>query len=222
MSAAGVDRLFRAFSDRTRLRILHLLKDQKEVCVGDLVAVLGLPQATVSRHLAYLRRSGLVSVREAGRWKHYSLAPARTPFHRELLACLASCFKEVRELARDRERYQHLRGCCPLSTGAFGPPSSARRGSRPTGRREHRASGPVPPAASGRSRALNADARPRRSKTAAPTVPGPPTRDTEPEKSPSQHRRRPWSGGRRPATRACRRRPAPIGPGLLRVYDRMR
>jgi ArsR family transcriptional regulator, arsenate/arsenite/antimonite-responsive transcriptional repressor len=113
VKAAGVDRMFRAFSDRTRLRILHLLKDHGEVCVGDLVAVLRAPQTTVSRHLAYLRRAGLVRVRKQGLWKHYSLSTADSRFHRGLLRCLRGCFEEVRELAVDRRRYRRLKGCCP-------------------------------------------------------------------------------------------------------------
>ena len=56
----SVDRIFRAFSDRTRLRILNLLS-AGELCVCDIVRVLDLPQPKVSRHLAYLRRAGLVS-----------------------------------------------------------------------------------------------------------------------------------------------------------------
>ena len=51
--------MFRAFSDRTRLRLLHLLRGG-EGCVCDLVRVLGVPQPKVSRHLAYLRKAGLV------------------------------------------------------------------------------------------------------------------------------------------------------------------
>jgi ArsR family transcriptional regulator len=105
--------MFRAFSDRTRLRILHLLKDHGEVCVGDLVAVLRAPQTTVSRHLAYLRRAGLVRVRRDGLWKHYSLMPADGRFHSGLLRCLRECFGEVRELAGDRKRYHQMKGCCP-------------------------------------------------------------------------------------------------------------
>ena len=53
------DRMFRAFSDRTRLRILHLLQGG-EMCVGDLVEVLRVPQPKASRHLAYLKKAGLV------------------------------------------------------------------------------------------------------------------------------------------------------------------
>ncbi len=109
----AVEHLFRAFADRTRLRILKLLKDHDEVCVGDLVAVLRAPQATVSRHLAYLRRAGLVRVRKSGLWKHYSLAPADGRLRRGLLRCLADCCDELRELARDRRRFARLKGCCP-------------------------------------------------------------------------------------------------------------
>ncbi|MGH9319206.1 MAG: ArsR/SmtB family transcription factor [Vicinamibacteria bacterium] len=113
MNTASVDRMFRAFSDRTRLRILHLLKDQGEICVGDLVSVLRVPQTTVSRHLAYLRRAGLVRVRKDGLWKYYALARPESVFHRKLLACLADCFTEVRELAMDRRRYRSIKRCCP-------------------------------------------------------------------------------------------------------------
>ena len=99
----SVDRLFRAFSDRTRLRILHLLQ-QGELCVCDLVTVLRVPQPTASRHLAYLRRAGLVQVRKERSWCYYSLAEPRNTFHAKLLECLGSCFGDVPELARDRTR----------------------------------------------------------------------------------------------------------------------
>jgi ArsR family transcriptional regulator len=99
----GVDVMFRAFSDRTRLRILHLLGGG-ELCVCDLVRVIGSPQPTVSRHLAYLRKAGLVVARREGSWMYYELAPARDAFHRKLLDCLACCFQQVPELERDRKR----------------------------------------------------------------------------------------------------------------------
>ena len=98
-----VDLMFRAFSDRTRLRLLNLLRGG-ETCVCDLVDVLEVPQPKVSRHLAYLRRAGLVTARKDGYWMHYTLAPAATEFHKSLLDCLACCFKSVPELAKDAER----------------------------------------------------------------------------------------------------------------------
>src|SRR5438045_3748936 len=88
------DLLFRAFSDRTRLRILNLLRTG-ELCVCDIVRVLALPQPKISRHLAYLRKAGLVKARKEGLWMHYQLAPAKDEFHENLMKCLACCFGTV-------------------------------------------------------------------------------------------------------------------------------
>ena len=113
----GIDLMFRAFSDRTRLRILHILQGG-ELCVGDVVEIMQAPQPRISRHLAYLRKANLVMVRKSGLWSHYSLAPAKTPFHRKLLECLAKCFGEVPELQADNARAAKVRksgGCCPKS-----------------------------------------------------------------------------------------------------------
>lgn len=104
-----VDGMFRAFSDRTRLRILHLLLPG-ELCVCHIVDVLELPQPKVSRHLAYLRRMRLVLARKEGLWNYYRLAPARGAFHERLLECLATCFREVPELAEDAERLKQAFG----------------------------------------------------------------------------------------------------------------
>jgi ArsR family transcriptional regulator, arsenate/arsenite/antimonite-responsive transcriptional repressor len=114
---SGVDRVFRAFSDRTRLRILNLLRPG-ECCVCDLVRVIGAPQPTVSRHLAYLRKAGLVTVRRQGLWMYYQLATPTAGFHRKLLECLACCFTDVPELARDTKR---LKRCCDERDGACCP-----------------------------------------------------------------------------------------------------
>jgi ArsR family transcriptional regulator len=108
--APKVDVIFRAFSDRTRLRILHMLRGG-ELCVCDIVAVLGVPQPKASRHLAYLRRAGLVTVRKQGQWSYYQLTAARTTFHQKLLDCLGCCFADVPELAKDAKRLAQRR-CC--------------------------------------------------------------------------------------------------------------
>ena len=73
-----LDRLFRALADRTRLRLLNLVAD-KEICVCYFVQILGLSQPKISRHLAYLRRAGLVAARRQGRWMHYRLLAPRDP-----------------------------------------------------------------------------------------------------------------------------------------------
>jgi len=110
-----VNVLFRAFSDRTRLRILHLLR-AGELCVCDIVGVLGVPQPTASRHLAYLRRAGLVTSRKDGLWSYYRLSPARNAVHEKLLDCLSCCFTDMPELARDgrtlESRLKARRKCC--------------------------------------------------------------------------------------------------------------
>lgn len=107
--------MFRAFSDPTRLRMLHLLLEG-ETCVGDLVTILRVPQPTASRHLSYLRRAGLVTARRSGRWMFHALQPARGGFHERLLECLRACFRDVPALAVDARRAGRLRasgGCCP-------------------------------------------------------------------------------------------------------------
>src|SRR5690606_20420449 len=87
-----------------RLRVMNLLRGRRELCVCDIVETLGLPQAKVSRHLAYLRRAGLVDARREGQWVHYRLAAPRNAFHKKMIECLACCIAEAPELRRDRAR----------------------------------------------------------------------------------------------------------------------
>ncbi len=64
--------LFAALADATRLRLLNLIADH-EVCVCNLVEILGQSQPKISRHLAYLRKAGVVTARREGKWMHYSI-----------------------------------------------------------------------------------------------------------------------------------------------------
>lgn len=112
---AGVDSMFRVFADHTRLRILRLLQDGP-LCVGDLVSILQAPQPTVSRHLAYLRRSGIVQTQQHGLWMFYELTPARGALHSKLLECLAIGVGLLPEVKADVEFARRVRrsgGCCP-------------------------------------------------------------------------------------------------------------
>ena len=77
--------MYAALADATRLRILGLLADG-EVCVGHIHEALRLPQPTVSRHLAHLRRAGLVRTRRDGLWVHYQLAEVTDPIARAALS----------------------------------------------------------------------------------------------------------------------------------------
>lgn len=112
----STDRMFRAFADETRLRILNLLARNKELCVCDIQAILGSSQPKVSRHLAYLRNAGLVGVRREGLWKHYSLIAPTGGFHRGLVGCLRGCFAEVGVLRKDLETFRKIqakKAACP-------------------------------------------------------------------------------------------------------------
>ena len=111
-----VDRMFRAFSDLTRLRILELLRMNGELCVGDLVEILQVPQPTASRHLAYLRRTGFVLGRKEGMCSFYCLAPSRSSLHAKLIESLGACTRDGSEFAADRALARKIRltgGCCP-------------------------------------------------------------------------------------------------------------
>ncbi len=82
-----------------------------EVCVCYLHEALDLPQSTVSRHLAYLRKRGLVLGRKEGLWVHYRLAKPAGELHQNLIGCLGACFKEIDALKQDRQKLDHG-SCC--------------------------------------------------------------------------------------------------------------
>lgn len=96
-----LDALFKGFADPTRLRLLNALA-AGELCVCDLVDLLALPQPAVSRHLAYLRRMGLVEATREWKFAHYRLAEPRNAVHRNLVACARSCFTGVPALDAER------------------------------------------------------------------------------------------------------------------------
>jgi ArsR family transcriptional regulator len=116
-TASSIDLVFQACADRTRLRILNLLLGGDELCVCTIIAVLRLPQAKVSRHLAVLRKAGLVLGRKDGLWVHYRLAEASGTFHRRMLDCLQCCWAEVPELQRDLERLKRVAGIVRAPAG---------------------------------------------------------------------------------------------------------
>jgi ArsR family transcriptional regulator len=102
---AHLDALFRGFADPTRLRILNVLA-AGELCVCDVVEILDLPQPGISRHLAYLRRCGLVDVTRDWKFAHYRLAETDHPVQANLIACVRSCFAGIERLDRERAAAQ--------------------------------------------------------------------------------------------------------------------
>lgn len=108
-----IDLVFRALSDPTRLRILNLLREG-ELCVCDLVSTLDVLQPAISRHLSYLRRTGLVHARKEGLWVYYRLAQQQNPFQEHLRGCLESAPELWKQLTFDSKRLRTLgrSNCC--------------------------------------------------------------------------------------------------------------
>lgn len=104
-----LETVFKALADTTRLRILALLGDN-EVCVCHLHDSLGLPQPTVSRHLAYLRKSGLVVARRDGVWMHYRVATSLPPAVQKVVDATVDALGRVPTTTRDRAQFRRAFG----------------------------------------------------------------------------------------------------------------
>ena len=98
-----LDEVFKGFADPTRIRILSLLA-AGELCVCDIVEILELPQPAVSRHLAYLRRMGLVEVKRDLKFAHYRLAAPDHAVHQNLISCVRTCFRGITSLDQERRK----------------------------------------------------------------------------------------------------------------------
>ena len=104
-----LENLFKALADKTRLRILALLGNN-EVCVCHIHDSLGLPQPTVSRHLAYLRKSGLVAVRRDGVWMHYQVSRSLSPVIQDIVAAAVAALQQLPATTQDRKQFQRSFG----------------------------------------------------------------------------------------------------------------
>jgi ArsR family transcriptional regulator len=107
--SVNLEGVFRALADSTRLRLLHLMHG-REICVCYLVEVLNVSQPKISRHLAYLRRAGLVLARREGKWMHYRLA---TPSNRHAADILSTTLESIsREPQMQRDLQKLNSACC--------------------------------------------------------------------------------------------------------------
>jgi ArsR family transcriptional regulator len=104
-----LDRLFAALADRTRLRLLNLMKG-REVCVCYFVEILKQGQPKISRHLAYLRRAGIVSARRDGKWMHYRIEWPQDAGAAAILDVTFKSFTSDREMQSDLARLSTA--CC--------------------------------------------------------------------------------------------------------------
>lgn len=110
-----LETFFKALADVTRLRILGLLLTG-EVCVCHIHESLKIPQPKASRHLAYLRKSGLVEARRDGLWMHYRLAELPDPVLQTLGETVRHALTHLDAVHRDADRLQKRTGCCLPAT----------------------------------------------------------------------------------------------------------
>jgi ArsR family transcriptional regulator len=99
-SLAGI---FRALADTTRLRLLNLMRG-REVCVCYFVEILGQSQPKISRHLAYLRKAGIVAARREGKWMHYRILSPADAAAASILAAVFSSLGIDKRMQADRAR----------------------------------------------------------------------------------------------------------------------
>jgi ArsR family transcriptional regulator len=101
--------LLSALADPTRLRLLNLMNG-REVCVCYFVEILKQGQPKISRHLAYLRRAGIVEARRDGKWMHYRIEPPPDAGAVAILEATLASFKSNREMQADLARLSQA--CC--------------------------------------------------------------------------------------------------------------
>jgi ArsR family transcriptional regulator, arsenate/arsenite/antimonite-responsive transcriptional repressor len=121
---AEIEGFFKALSDATRLRILGLLLSG-EVCVCHIHESLKIPQSKASRHLAYLRKAGLVDTRREGLWIHYRMADVADPVLRTIGETVRHALTHMDVVRRDADRLQKKTGCCLPSSAMVGAPCCA-------------------------------------------------------------------------------------------------
>src|SRR5215475_1796428 len=106
----SLDQVLKALADPTRIRILGLLA-AGEVCVCHIHESLRLPQPLVSRHLAYLRRAGLVESRKEGLWVHYRMSSRHDGVTGTLLSAVSHVIGHLSTVAKDGKRLEKKTGC---------------------------------------------------------------------------------------------------------------
>lgn len=105
----SLDKFFAALADRTRLRLLNLMREG-EVCVCFFAETLNTNNPKISRHLSYLKRAGLVTGRRDGKWIHYSLNLPKDPHITEILDSLFKSLDADKEMQSDKIAFENV--CC--------------------------------------------------------------------------------------------------------------
>ena len=112
MSPVNLIQIYQCFCDPTRLRILHLLAEGP-LCVCHFQDALNEPQVKISKHLAYLRKRGLVEAEREQNWMIYSLPKTGPPELEANLKCLQDCVQTMPAFKRDLKRLKVVKAeCC--------------------------------------------------------------------------------------------------------------
>jgi ArsR family transcriptional regulator len=106
---AEMENFFLGLADKTRLRILNLIGDN-EICVCFFTETLQEPQPKISRHLAYLRRAGVVQTRRDGKWIYYRLIQPKDEAARRVLSEIEAWMATDEQMQKDRKRLTQI--CC--------------------------------------------------------------------------------------------------------------
>lgn len=102
-------KIFKALANETRLRILKILQEEKELCVCKIMQILNLTQSRASRHLNILKEAGFVRGRREGAWVHYSINLQRVnEYHIELEVLLRKWLNEDESIKKDRKKLKEL------------------------------------------------------------------------------------------------------------------
>jgi len=119
----NMELFFAALADNTRLRLLNLMRDA-EICVCFFVEVIGTNQPKISRHLAYLRKAGIVAARRDGIWAHYRIVAPKNEHAAKVLRDVQEWLKTDELMRKDRKQLVNV--CC-----APRPPVSIQGAPRP-------------------------------------------------------------------------------------------
>lgn len=114
-SKFNMELFFQAMGDNTRLRLLNLMGEQ-EICVCYFVEILEQGQPKISRHLAYLRRAGIVEARREGKWMHYRIVLPKDTGAGRILRQTLAWMRQDKAMLADRARLTKV--CCSLAKSA--------------------------------------------------------------------------------------------------------
>ena len=131
-----VAQFFKVLADETRLKMLWLLFNRRELCVCDMMEALGVTQSKASRHLATLRHAGLVVDRKEAAWSYYSIRPATNERERSVLDTLRTKLTEhpgAAQVLRDLHAWMERkdRDALCAADGTCGPTTDRKPADRP-------------------------------------------------------------------------------------------